>query len=219
MTLSVLSVPGIEQLNGSQLRALHRASVELGIQTDWLATVISFETGKTFSPSVLNKAGSGAFGLIQFMPSTAAAILGYPNTPEGRMRAVEKGRSMSFNEQLEKMVIPYFRGYKGRMNSLNDVYLAVFYPAAMRQESSYVIGAAPSAVYTQNIGFDKAGKGYVTRADVTATITNLYNAAYQKVRTKIPGPWLDWAIGVGFAGAVVYGITERKELVKWARKF
>ena len=37
----------------------------------WLMSCMAFESGETFSPSVRNAAGSGATGLIQFMPSTA----------------------------------------------------------------------------------------------------------------------------------------------------
>ena len=36
--------------------------------------VMSFETGGTFDPGIRNAAGSGATGLIQFMPSTAAGL-------------------------------------------------------------------------------------------------------------------------------------------------
>lgn len=35
---------------------------------------MAFESGETFSPSIKNAAGSGAVGLIQFMPSTAKAL-------------------------------------------------------------------------------------------------------------------------------------------------
>ena len=36
-----------------------------------LLAVMRFETGGTFDPAERNRAGSGATGLIQFMPSTA----------------------------------------------------------------------------------------------------------------------------------------------------
>ena len=43
----------------------------LGISEADLMAVMSFETGGTFNPNIRNAAGSGATGLIQFMPSTA----------------------------------------------------------------------------------------------------------------------------------------------------
>ena len=39
-----------------------------------LLAVMNFETGGTFDPAVKNRAGSGATGLIQFMPSTAKGL-------------------------------------------------------------------------------------------------------------------------------------------------
>lgn len=167
----ILKVPGIEKLTSNERTALVAAANKLGIHPDWLATVISFETAGTFSPSIVNRAGSGAFGLIQFMPQTAKNILGTATTDE----AVRQGIAMSFGEQLTRMVIPYFKGRK--MTSLEDVYLAVFYPAAMNKPGSWVIGAAPGAVYTQNAGFDKSRKGYITRDDVTSRLRSLYQSA------------------------------------------
>jgi membrane-bound lytic murein transglycosylase B len=43
----------------------------LGVSPDFLMACMAFETGETFSPAIKNAAGSGAVGLIQFMPSTA----------------------------------------------------------------------------------------------------------------------------------------------------
>ena len=45
--------------------------LELDINPNHLMAAMAFETGGTFSPSKKNAAGSGATGLIQFMPSTA----------------------------------------------------------------------------------------------------------------------------------------------------
>src|SRR3546814_174031 len=44
---------------------------ELGLNPDDLMACIAWESGETFSPSIKNMAGSGATGLIQFMPTTA----------------------------------------------------------------------------------------------------------------------------------------------------
>src|ERR1700743_3763498 len=61
----------------------------------WVMTAIGFETSHTFSPSIHNAAGSGAGGLIQFLPSTAG-LLGTTTealcsmTAEGQLDYVEK---------------------------------------------------------------------------------------------------------------------------------
>lgn len=203
---SVLAVRGIERLSTRQLEALVRAANTLGIDPDWLATVISFETAGTFSPSIPNAAGSGAFGLIQFMPATAKGLLKTATTDE----AVRIGSNMSFEEQLEKMVIPYFKGRT--MKNLNDVYLQVFYPAAANKADTYVVGADPSAVYRQNKVFDKDGKGYVTRADITRTINAVANAAHGNRITVNSSPKAGDAgqviVGLAVSG-VLYGIYTR----------
>jgi len=47
---------------------------DLGTNPDFLMAAMYIESGGTFSPSILNKAGSGAVGLIQFMPKTAVNL-------------------------------------------------------------------------------------------------------------------------------------------------
>ena len=45
----------------------------LQLDPNFLMACIAFESNETFSASVQNAAGSGAVGLIQFMPGTAQA--------------------------------------------------------------------------------------------------------------------------------------------------
>lgn len=177
---NIVNVPGVANLSLTQRGALVNAAAQLKIPVDWLATVISFESAGSFSPTKRNAAGSGAFGLIQFMPNTAQRLLGTKTKEE----AVDRGMRMSFEEQLQKMVVPYLSAWS--YQSLNDVYLAIFYPAAMHQPDSWVVGKAPSKVYTQNAGFDKEGKGYITRADITRTINRVYNNATGTVPAGLP---------------------------------
>lgn len=148
-----------------ELRAAFRdVAGKLNIDPNWLSSVVAFETGNTFSPYEKNKAGSGATGLIQFIPSTAKS-LGYTTAQLGRMSAVQ---------QLQGPVYDYFKPYKGRMNTLGDTYLAVFYPQAMNKGSAYVIATAPSTRYTQNAGLDVARKSYITAGDAVARVERSY---------------------------------------------
>lgn len=209
---AAINVPGVQNLTASQIDAVNSAAVKLGMDPDWLFTVISFETGGSFSPTVRNAAGSGAFGLIQFMPSTARNLLGTATNDE----AVRKGMAMSFNEQLEKMVIPYLRGPKYK--SVEDVYLKIFYPVAMGKPDDYVIGSAPGAVYTQNRGFDREGKGYITRRDVTRKIRSIYDNGtgvvskdYEVGELIAPKAWSlgQFIVGVVVSAAMVWGVYTR----------
>lgn len=203
---SLLNVPGIERLTASDRSALIDAATRLNINPDWLATVISFETAGTFSPTILNRAGSGAFGLIQFMPRTAQNILKTATTDQ----AVAIGRAMTFREQLDRMVVPYFSGRK--MNNLEDVYLAVFYPAAMAKSNDWVIGIAPSAVYTQNKGFDATDKGYITRGDVTRKIRSLFESSGGRI--SVPTIAVAQVLFGGALGVAIIGyLSKRFKLV------
>lgn len=174
---SVAKVKGIDRLSPAELGELAAAAAAIGIPVDWLAAVISFETAGTFSPSVRNAKGSGATGLIQFMPSTAQALLRTATRDE----AIRQTAAMSFGEQLRRMVVPYFAPYAARLKSLNDVYLAVFYPAFISKADGDVVAHAGSPVYDQNSVFDTSGKGYITKADITSTIRKVLNAATGRV--------------------------------------
>lgn len=91
----------------------------LDTKTDWVLAVMNFETGGTFSASIRNPI-SGATGLIQFMPKTA---IGLGTTTDALAKMT----------QIEQLVYveKYFNPYKGRLNSLEDVAMVVFYPAAI----------------------------------------------------------------------------------------
>jgi hypothetical protein len=204
---TVLRVPGIEKVSKANLVALDKAAKKIGIPVDWLATVISFETGGSFDPAQPNRAGSGATGLIQFMPSTAAAILKIKDPHLAQFMT----KKMSFAEQLEKMVVPYFKG--GVYNTLNDVYLKVFYPAAMNKAANYVVGSAPSAVYNQNAGFDRDNKGYITRSDITRTINGIYDQA--ALLPPVVISYLIWSqviAGLAVAGAALYALRVKGKI-------
>lgn len=136
----------------------------LNTNPNWLMAVMAFETRMTFSPYVPNAAGSGAIGLIQFMPKTAA----------GMGTSTEKLARMSAVEQLD-WVYKYYQPFRGRLNSLSDCYLAVLYPVAVGQSENYVLFKAPSIAYTQNSGLDTETpkKGYVTKKDATAQVERM----------------------------------------------
>lgn len=172
----LIAVRGIENTSPAFRLKLVDVANNLGIKPDWLATVISFETGGKFTPYVRNAAGSGATGLIQFMPSTAANM----GTSTDELAA------MSDVEQLD-WVEKYLSSWKGRMRSLDDVYLAIFMPSQMGKSTDSVVASEGSKVYEQNIGFDGGGKGYFTVGDITSSIRGLYNAGVSRGTVPIEG--------------------------------
>lgn len=128
----------------------------LRVNPDYLMACMAWESGETFSPSIKNFAGSGATGLIQFMPSTARGL--------GTTTAALA--KMSAEDQLN-YVYKYFRPYAGKLNSLGDVYMAILWPKGVGKPDHYVLfdrKKMPTA-YRQNSGIDNNKDGLVTRAE------------------------------------------------------
>lgn len=97
----------------------------LGIRPDWLMTVM-------YAESRLNHAAvnqiSGATGLIQFLPSTAAGL----GTSTAALRAMTPVKQLDY-------VHSYLARYRGKMTNVYETYFAVFYPAAMGKPDSYIL--------------------------------------------------------------------------------
>lgn len=134
---------------------------QLGINPDHLMAVMAFETGETFRPDIRNAAGSGATGLIQFMPATARGLA--TTTDElARMTAVQ---------QLD-FVRLYFKPYAGRLRTLSDTYMAVLWPAAIGRPDDAVLWdkASKPTTYRQNAGLDANKDGAITKGEAAAKV-------------------------------------------------
>lgn len=153
---------------GARVSADFRARViRLALQhnadpSDFMACM-AFESGETFRADVRNGAGSGAVGLIQFMPSTAAA-LGTTTTalalmtPEAQLDYVQR----------------YFKPWVGRLKTLGDIYGAILWPSMIGRADSYVLfdRADPDHPkrYVQNRGLDFNKDGKITRGEACAAV-------------------------------------------------
>ena len=147
-----------------EFRAKARSiAAQIGIDPDWLMACIAFESGETFSPSVRNAAGSGAVGLIQFMPQTAA-LLG-TSTEDLSCKTAE--------QQLDD-VARYFRHWAGKLKTLADVYMVILWPVAVGQADYYVLfdrdDPAHPKRYLQNRGLDFNGDGKIVKSEAAAGV-------------------------------------------------
>jgi len=142
-------------------RKVVEISDKLNVDPDHLMAIIAFESGGTFSPSVKNAAGSGATGLIQFMPTTAIE-LGTTTDELSKMSAVS---------QLD-YVYKYFSNKLSDSDSagLDDLYMAVLLPKAIGKPSSYVLFSQGSTAYSQNMGLDTNNDGRITKAEAAAKV-------------------------------------------------
>lgn len=127
-----------------------------------LMACIAWETGRTFSPSVTNMAGSGATGLIQFMPSTARGL----DTTTAELAA------MTAEDQLN-YVWKYFSPYKGKLKELSDLYMAILWPKAVGMPETYVLWdkATRPTTYRQNSGLDTDRDGVIIKAEASAKLS------------------------------------------------
>lgn len=133
----------------------------LGCPVDSLMACMAWESGETFRPDIKNAAGSGATGLIQFMPSTARG-LGTTTAALAEMTA---------EDQL-RYVYEYFKPYQGRLHNLGDIYMAILWPKAVGQPDDYVLfdKAKMPTAFRQNAGLDTNKNGLVTRAECLVKI-------------------------------------------------
>lgn len=113
-------VTKVGSLSADKQKSIERVAKNIGVKPDDLASIISFETGGTFSPKSKNPKSS-ATGLIQFMAGTGGKAGKY----YGMTR--DQFSSLSFDEQMNYVERYYKdRGFDGtKQRSLADAYTAV----------------------------------------------------------------------------------------------
>jgi hypothetical protein len=135
-------------------------ATSIEVEPNFLMACMAFETGRSFSPAVKNGAGSGAVGLIQFMPSTAQAL----GTTTAALAAMSAVRQLDFVEK-------YFAPRKGKLKTLEDVYMAILWPAAIGKPNSHVLFSKADATnpkrYVQNAGLDYNSDGIITKEEAS----------------------------------------------------
>lgn len=124
----------------------------------YLMSCMAFESAETFSPAIRNAAGSGAIGLIQFMPNTAEGLGTSPDelvcmTAEGQLTYVAK----------------YFAPYAHKIRTLSDMYMAILLPKYVGKPEDAVLFSHGIA-YRQNAGLDANTDGQITKAEAAAFV-------------------------------------------------
>ncbi|MEI7869729.1 MAG: hypothetical protein WCI11_17720 [Candidatus Methylumidiphilus sp.] len=150
---------------GAKVSAKFKSKVQIiaaniGCDPDFLMAAMAFETGETFSPDIKNSR-SGATGLIQFMPKTA---IGLGTTTNNLAK-------MTAEAQLD-YVADYFANQKGKLNTLEDVYMAILWPSAVGKANNHVLFTDPSVEYNQNKGLDLNKDGSITKAEAASKVND-----------------------------------------------
>lgn len=145
----------------------------LGIDPGHLMACMKFESD--LKPTTVNRV-SGATGLIQFMPDTAHNL--------GTSCAELLG--MYSLVQLD-YVEAYFRG-KGKLSTLEDVYMAILWPAAIGKPNDYILCSdsdpgQKGKAYLQNKGLDLNKDGHITKWEATTPVRALYTKGFDHSST------------------------------------
>ena len=194
----------------SKVRAI---SADLGIDPNWLMATMYKES--KLNPQAQNTkypvGGGYATGLIQFVPNTARS-LGTSTSALYNMDALE---------QLD-YVKKYFEPYKNRMRNYFDVYIAVFFPAAIGLEDMAVIAnksISASSVARNNPAIDLNKDGAITVAEFKEYLTGGFSAAIKNLvasttefveKKKVT---IIWTL-VGVVAVVTTIIVLRKKITK-----
>jgi hypothetical protein len=144
-------------------RKVMEITARLDISADFLMSCMAFESGETFSPSIRNAAGSGAVGLIQFMPKTAKAL----HTSTAALAAMSAESQLAFVER-------YFRPYKGRIRTIEDIYMTILFPRAIGRDQGYTLFSGDTKAYRQNKGLDADGDLRVNKYEAAAAVRAKY---------------------------------------------
>ena len=151
--------------------AVEKLSTELKIPVNYLWAVMGFETGGTYDPAEYNKgpdgtkeSGSGAVGLIQFMPAT---LKEWGVT-------TEQAAKMTRVEQLG-LVKKHLKRWTRPGDDFRDVYMSILFPVAAGKPNDYVLFTKgtkekPNIRYDQNIGLDKNKDGTITKEEAASSI-------------------------------------------------
>jgi hypothetical protein len=159
---------GVDALGGQQIAWGAKVSAafkvklieiawNIDVDPNFLISAIAFETGETFSPSIKNR--NGATGLIQFLPDTAVEL----GTSTADLAAMTAEDQMDYVEK-------YFNPYKNMLETIEDVYMAILWPAAIGKANSWVLFSKPSAQYDRNSGLDTDKDGSVTKEEAAAMV-------------------------------------------------
>lgn len=132
----------------------------LKFDPNWLMACIAWESGETFSAKITNKAGSGATGLIQFMPTTAKSL--------GTTTAALA--QMTDEDQL-RVVYAYLKPFAGRVRTLSDLYMTILWPAAVGKPEDYAMPWS-GITYRQNAGLDSNRNGVITKAEAAKHVAD-----------------------------------------------
>jgi Transglycosylase SLT domain len=162
------------------LPELQAVAERLKTQSAWLLNVMAAES--LFDPSAQNPLpGQSASGLLQFVNETASR-LGTTTTAIREMDPVEQLR----------LVEKYFAPFRGRLNSMADVYMAVFRGFIIEGRDETVISPLNNSrkeqrIYRLNEWLDLDNDRKITRGELALAATLIGRFQPQNPTSLRPG--------------------------------
>ena len=147
---------------------VQKIATSLDVPAEWLMAVMYTES--RFNPRAKNLKGSGAVGLIQWMPATARDL---GTSSEELLSLTAEGQLEYTYAYLNRVRQKY-----GDFNSLTEFYLAILYPKAISQDYCYTLFSKPARAYKQNAGLDENRDGRVTVSDIDKRMQRIFPTAY-----------------------------------------
>lgn len=165
------ALPANVQMDSDFTNAVDTWSQQTGLPAGWLYAIMALETGGTFNPAQPNGNNPRTVGLIQFMEKTAT---GLGTTPEA-LAAMSRQQQMAY-------VARFYQPYISQIRQASDLYVATFYPRALSEGDSFVIGSEVSPamvaqIARENPALDADGDGQITKGEVAAVFNSSSHTA------------------------------------------
>ena len=159
--------------DGNFLAEVNRVAKAVKAHPADLLGLMASESG--LDPKAQNK--SGATGLIQFMPDTAAGL----GTSTSALKGMSRSEQMKYVEKFLKQTLKGVPLENGKV-SAGNLYTAVYLPAFAAKGPGYIVakkggfsddwGHHPAAWYSHNSGLDLNGDGAITIAELGKRIAD-----------------------------------------------
>jgi spore coat assembly protein SafA len=174
----ISGVQGNPNVTPAFIKGVEDMAARLGTKPEYLMAVMSFETGGSFSPGQKNNAGSGATGLIQFMPDTATG-LGTSTAALARMSSVDQ------LQYVEKYFMERAGAHNGKLSTLEGVYTSVLY-GSPKSDPASTLWSSGSSAYKWNSGLDRNSDGRITAGEAANAVRGRVDGNIDEGGSAIP---------------------------------
>lgn len=186
-----------DKIGCNERKKVVEVAKNLGIDPNWLMTVMALETNETFSPAIDN--GIGYVGLIQFGKDAANDIHTTTNSL----------KKMSFIQQMD-YVQKHLTKNKSKYKTLTDLYLAVLYPSACGHgaERNYIV--LDGEAYKKNPFFfkEKGEWEYATKINKKGKLIKYKSPTNPNGKTYV------WEIGLAAQEVYTKGLSQKESKFK-----